>query len=214
MCILGPNFHADPDYSSAHGVRDGESVSSAVVAIFLVTLFIETYDSHTSQAVFHTSQPSKHTSHAFYNRDCIGTNILRHQGQVGTPWTLCTRFLRQSRLMGDPRDGSVSRKTAVDFWPVFFVFTWNLYIPFLEKSQSGLKVAQSGSVFCPASSGWNARSLYIWGCEKCLRVPKCRKMFCEKRQKYHLHRTLLFRQFVASCLVFAGVILSFLKLGH
>lgn len=54
---------------------------------------------------------------------------------------------------------------------------------------------------------------HSWWCEKSLRVVGCRKAPA-KGSAFMSSKNDLFRQFVACCLVFAGVILSSLKLGQ
>lgn len=61
--------------------------------------------------------------------------------------------------------------------------------------------------------GWKLQAQHLWWCEKMSASSRCRKMPA-KGSAFMSSKNDLFRQFVACCLVFAGVILSSLKLGQ
>jgi hypothetical protein len=86
---------------------------------------------------------------------------------------------------------------------------WNFY----KKPQTHwLMVIYIGCGYILALVQWNAPEGSLWWCEV-VSSKRCRKASANKIKLY-VSRNVLFRQFVAFCLVFAGVILSLLRLGH
>jgi hypothetical protein len=120
---------------------------------------------------------------------------------------------------GDPMSNSPSKHMFQFFWWFFFALEFCMYgwwkIARIRFSSSSLTIRKYIQTLVkhpqlpfpvPVFDGPS------WWCE--VISSKRRRKASAKGICIHVSRNVLFRQFVASCLVFAGVILSLLRLGH
>ena len=140
-----------------------------------------------------------------------------------SPWGIPLRNTRDSSYGRVPHRGSHEQftlKTYVSvFLVIFFALEFCMYdwwkIARIRFSSSSLTIRKYIQTLVKRTRLPFPVPLFdgpSWWCE--VISSKRRRKASAKGICIHVSRNVLFRQFVASCLVFAGVILSLLRLGH